>query len=235
MAQVCELTWQLTDRGQRQVDSAQMGLAYCKGGTVSGTDGASVTTPGDAGMTAATTSVAGPAGTQVHVVGAGAVADAVTRCLSTCSGIAAPAVVVVPRVPEPGALAGLSARHLDTEVAEPLTDVLLAVQQALPGLRAAGGGRLVFVLPVGPVMGEPSASASAAVVGGVLSMARTLAIELGRDGVTVNVVVVDPLRLDELGPALADQFAALLGRGGAGLTGQEIYVTGGVELGRLRP
>ena len=187
-------------------------------------------------MTAATASVAGPAGTHVHVVGAGAVADAVTRSLSTCSGIAAaPAVVVVPRVPEPGALAELSARHLDTEVAEPLTDVLLAVQQALPGLRAAGGGRLVFVLPVGPVMGEPSASASAAVVGGVLSMARTLAIELGRDGVTVNVVVVDPLRLDELGPALADQFAALLGRGGAGLTGQEIYVTGGVELGRLRP
>ena len=44
VAQVCELTWQLTDRaGQRQVDHATTGLAYCKGGTVSGTDGASVT------------------------------------------------------------------------------------------------------------------------------------------------------------------------------------------------
>jgi NAD(P)-dependent dehydrogenase (short-subunit alcohol dehydrogenase family) len=171
-------------------------------------------------------------------MGAGAVADAAARSLSTCSGIvdaAVPAVVVVPRVPGPGALAELSARYLDTEVAEPLADVLLAVQQALPALRAAGAGRLVFVLPVGPVMGEPSAGAAAAVAGGVLSMARTLAIELGRDGVTVNVVVVDPLRLDELGPALAGEFAALLGNGGAGLTGQEIYVTGGVELGRLRP
>lgn len=45
MAQVCELFWQLTDRaGQRQVDNASLALAYCKGGTVSGTDGASVTT-----------------------------------------------------------------------------------------------------------------------------------------------------------------------------------------------
>ncbi|MDF2825396.1 MAG: thiolase, partial [Mycobacterium sp.] len=38
VAQACELTWQLTDRaGRRQVDHARVGLAYCKGGTVSGT------------------------------------------------------------------------------------------------------------------------------------------------------------------------------------------------------
>lgn len=44
VAQVCELTWQLSDRaGGRQVDNAGTGLAYCKGGTVSGTDGGSVT------------------------------------------------------------------------------------------------------------------------------------------------------------------------------------------------
>lgn len=44
-AQICELYWQLTDQaGARQVDGANVGLAYCKGGSVSGTDGASVTT-----------------------------------------------------------------------------------------------------------------------------------------------------------------------------------------------
>jgi len=44
-AQICELFWQLTDRaGGRQVEGAKVGLAYCKGGSVSGTDGASVTT-----------------------------------------------------------------------------------------------------------------------------------------------------------------------------------------------
>ena len=44
-AQVCELTWQLRgDAGGRQVENARTGLAYCKGGTVNGTDGGSVTT-----------------------------------------------------------------------------------------------------------------------------------------------------------------------------------------------
>lgn len=45
VAQVCELFWQLTGgAGARQVEGARLGLSYCKGGTVSGTDGASVTT-----------------------------------------------------------------------------------------------------------------------------------------------------------------------------------------------
>ncbi|GGJ60546.1 thiolase family protein [Streptomyces brasiliensis] len=45
VAQICELFWQLTGRaGGRQVENASTGLAYCKGGSVSGTDGASVTT-----------------------------------------------------------------------------------------------------------------------------------------------------------------------------------------------
>jgi acetyl-CoA acetyltransferase len=44
-AQVCELTWQLRGTaGARQVTGARVGLAYCKGGTVNGTDGGSVTT-----------------------------------------------------------------------------------------------------------------------------------------------------------------------------------------------
>jgi acetyl-CoA acetyltransferase len=45
VAQACELTWQLRgEAGGRQVEGARVGLAYCKGGTVSGTDGGSVTT-----------------------------------------------------------------------------------------------------------------------------------------------------------------------------------------------
>ena len=45
VAQLCELSWQLTGRAaRRQVAGAKLGLAYCKGGTVAGTDGGSVTT-----------------------------------------------------------------------------------------------------------------------------------------------------------------------------------------------
>ncbi|WP_180900582.1 thiolase family protein [Martelella soudanensis] len=43
MAQVCELYWQLTGQaGARQVEDAKLALAYCKGGTVAGTDGGAV-------------------------------------------------------------------------------------------------------------------------------------------------------------------------------------------------
>ncbi|MGI8311879.1 thiolase family protein [Saccharopolyspora hattusasensis] len=45
VAQACELTWQLRGTaGARQVEGARVGLSYCKGGTVNGTDGGSVTT-----------------------------------------------------------------------------------------------------------------------------------------------------------------------------------------------
>ncbi|GAA5165353.1 MULTISPECIES: thiolase family protein [Amycolatopsis] len=45
VAQAVELTWQLRGTaGGRQVEGARTGLAYCKGGTVNGTDGGSVTT-----------------------------------------------------------------------------------------------------------------------------------------------------------------------------------------------
>lgn len=45
VAQACELTWQLRERFYaRQVEGARVGLSYCKGGTVNGTDGGSVTT-----------------------------------------------------------------------------------------------------------------------------------------------------------------------------------------------
>lgn len=45
VAQICELFWQLTDQAKgRQVEGARLAMAYCKGGSVSGTDGASVTT-----------------------------------------------------------------------------------------------------------------------------------------------------------------------------------------------
>ena len=45
VAQACEVTWQLRGTaGARQVEHARTALAYCKGGTVAGTDGASVST-----------------------------------------------------------------------------------------------------------------------------------------------------------------------------------------------
>lgn len=163
------------------------------------------------------------------VRGAGASAPAVREALGAVRP-AAPAACVVPEIPGSSSLAELTDERL-AEVGDALDAVLADVRHVLEALR--GNGRLVFVLPSAPLMATPAAAASSAVTNGVLSLARTLAIELARDSVTVNVLAVDALT--PAVPTLRAQLAALLGEGGDAVTGQEIYLTGGTDLGRLRP
>ncbi|SFN59600.1 hypothetical protein SAMN05216207_101769 [Pseudonocardia ammonioxydans] len=169
-------------------------------------------------MSTTTTAVVRGAGTLVP-----SVRDALARARP-----AAPVAVLVPRVPATGPLTELSDDRLDDEVAGPLGAVLADVQAVLGEV-----DRLVFVLPHAPLMALAGGSAASAVANGVLSMARTLAIELARDRVTVNVVAVDPAA--PAVAALADQLTVLTGGSGDAVTGQEIYLTAGTDLGRLRP
>lgn len=60
---------------------------------------------------------------------------------------------------------------------------------AIPHLRAQGGGRLLFTSSVtGPRVAMPGTSYYAASKGGMNAFIRTAAIELARDGITVNGV-----------------------------------------------
>ncbi len=166
----------------------------------------------------------------VHVRGSGAlgaqVGHAVTGLVPS-----APATCVVAGVPPRAPLAELSDARLTVEIGDPLEEVLGAVQDELAHLQPAG--RLVFVLPAAPLMAVTGGAAGSAVAGGVLSIARTLAIELARESVTVNVVAVDADCAAT--SALTAQLTTLLGPGGEQITGQEIYLTAGSDLGRLRP
>jgi NAD(P)-dependent dehydrogenase (short-subunit alcohol dehydrogenase family) len=168
----------------------------------------------------------------VHVVGGGELGPLVERALNTVDAVAPSACVVAP-VPRRAALADLTDDRLTAEVAGALETVLVSVQGELARLRS--GGRLVFVLPAEPLMAVSGGTAASAVTNGVLSMARTLSIELARDAVTVNVVAVASSTGADPTASLAAQLAALLGAGGERITGQEIYLTAGSDLGRLRP
>jgi 3-oxoacyl-[acyl-carrier protein] reductase len=65
---------------------------------------------------------------------------------------------------------------------------------ALPALIASGQGRIVFVSSVtGQVVSNPSSAPCGAEKAGILGLMRGLAIEVGRQGVTVNA---RPPRLD---------------------------------------
>ncbi|WP_433028292.1 hypothetical protein [Actinomycetospora sp. CA-053990] len=165
------------------------------------------------------------------VLGDGALTPAVREALGGVAPGIATACCVVPRVPGPAPLAALDDERLHHDVGNALAAVLDHVQRAAASFTA--GGRLVFVLPHAPLLGTIDGAAASAVTNGVLSMARTLAIELARDGVTVNVIAVD-----EAGPsvrAIAAELEVLLGDAGEDITGQEIYLTAGTDLGRLRP
>jgi 3-oxoacyl-[acyl-carrier protein] reductase len=88
---------------------------------------------------------------------------------------------------------------------------------AAPALRASGRGRIVAVSSINGLRGKPGQANYAAAKAGMIGLARTLARELGADGVTVNVVAPGMVRTEMTRALPADRLDAardetLLGR-----------------------
>src|SRR6266700_4183506 len=97
---------------------------------------------------------------------------------------------------------------LDTDLAGPYR----LLQAAVPLMRGRGWGRIVLVSSGAGEEGWQGAAAYAAAKAGLLGLARSLAWELGPDGILVNVVAPG-LTLTErarqtVPPDIADRFAA---------------------------
>ncbi len=69
---------------------------------------------------------------------------------------------------------------------------------ALPHLRAAGWGRLLFVTSEAAVVPHPKLALSGVARAGIVRFAQSLAAEVGRDGITVNVLAPGPTRTELL-------------------------------------
>ena len=90
---------------------------------------------------------------------------------------------------ESGDLAALDPAAWRAALARNLDTAYLVSRAALPHLRAAGWGRIVMVASVtGPVMAMRDEPAYAAAKAGMVGLMRALAVDLGRDGITVNAV-----------------------------------------------
>jgi 3-oxoacyl-[acyl-carrier protein] reductase len=74
-----------------------------------------------------------------------------------------------------------------------LSAAILLTQAALPAMKAAGYGRVVLVSSRA-VLGLATRTSYSATKAGMLGMARTWALELAPQGVTVNVVAPGPIR-----------------------------------------
>lgn len=86
------------------------------------------------------------------------------------------------------ALEAMSEPDLDRLLDVDLKGALLCARAAIPALRRAGGGSIVFTSSVQATHSLPGCVAYAAAKAGVLAAVRTLALEVGRDGIRVNAI-----------------------------------------------
>jgi NAD(P)-dependent dehydrogenase (short-subunit alcohol dehydrogenase family) len=157
----------------------------------------------------------------------------------------------------PALLPDLKLEDLEALVNLHLSSAVMLLQGALPAMKAAGFGRVVLVSSRA-VLGLPTRTAYSATKAGMLGMARTWALELAPQGITVNVVAPGPIETDNFysvvprGSAQVERIAGSipvrrLGQPGdvaravmffadrdAGfVTGQVLYVCGGTSVGTL--
>jgi 2-hydroxycyclohexanecarboxyl-CoA dehydrogenase len=82
----------------------------------------------------------------------------------------------------------ISAELWDRILAVNLTGTFSCVQAALPDMLTARWGRIVTIASSSAQSGAPSMAHYAASKGGVISLTKALAVELARQGITVNTI-----------------------------------------------
>ena len=158
-------------------------------------------------------------------------------------------------VVRPGPVEEQSASDLDAVVSLNLRCALQCVQALLPGMKAARFGRIVN-LSSRAALGKEDRTVYAATKAGLNGMAKVWALELGRHGITANAIGPGPIRTElftAANPAesprtraiveavpvrrmgepedVANAAAFLLDARSGFVTGQVLYVCGGMSVG----
>jgi 3-oxoacyl-[acyl-carrier protein] reductase len=177
--------------------------------------------------------------------------------IDACARHAVTAVVHNAGAMRPALLADVQVGDLEALTALHLSAALVLVQAALPEMRRRRFGRIVLVSSRA-ALGLQTRTAYSATKAGMFGMARTWALELGPDGITVNVVAPGPVVTDMFHEVIPRERAALEATaakipvrrvGGPDdvaravaffadpasgfVTGQALYVCGGTSIGSI--
>ncbi len=86
---------------------------------------------------------------------------------------------------------------------------MLCAKHAIPHLAASGHGRILNITSVAGLIGYALRSPYAASKWGMIGLTRSLAIELGPQGVTVNAIAPGSVRGERLDTVIRNRAAAL--------------------------
>lgn len=141
------------------------------------------------------------------------------------------ALVCVVGTPPAGAFPGADPAEWYAAVMASLTPAFRLVRAGVPALRRSGSGRVVLLGSGWTTAERPGQTAAGAVHGAVVALTKTLARDLGPDGIAVNEVVVDPA--DPAAPeTVAAAVSYLCGAAAGAVVGQLVTLGAG---GSLRP
>ncbi|HWE55193.1 MAG TPA: mycofactocin-coupled SDR family oxidoreductase [Acidimicrobiales bacterium] len=125
-------------------------------------------------------------GLAVDVRDAAAVEGAVARTVDQFGRL--DIVVANAGVVSTGPITDVTDEVWDTLVATNLTGAFHTLRAALPVMREQKYGRIVVTASMGGRMGIPELGAYNATKWGVIGLAKSVALEVARDGITINVV-----------------------------------------------
>jgi 3-oxoacyl-[acyl-carrier protein] reductase len=107
-------------------------------------------------------------------------------------------------------LAEVTEADIDVVLGTNLKGTILSVQACLPLLKASGRGRVILTSSItGPITGFPGWTHYGASKAGQLGFMRSAAIELARDGITVNAVLPGNVMTEGLAGMGEDYIASM--------------------------
>ena len=141
---------------------------------------------------------------QLDIADPDAVTEVVGAAVAALGGLDV-LVVTAGYVHEMSPLESSSLAEVRQTIAVELTGVIAASLAALPAMREARYGRIVFIGSDSGKVGSTGEAASSAARGGVIAFGKALARETARDDICVNVVCPGPTEGPLLDGLLADE------------------------------